>query len=71
VGDVTDGGRRRQVLVVLVQATYVEPGFYKLLKSSERRDAAPGEGALDANCALLAGLGLPLVSDMQAYLLQP
>jgi hypothetical protein len=70
MADITGLGRP-QVLVVLVQATYLEPGVYKLLKSSEQHEAAPGEVPLDGTCALISELGLPLVTDHQFYLLQP
>jgi hypothetical protein len=70
VADVQAGGRAPQVLVVRVQTTYVEPGVYKLLKSSERQAPPPGQ-AVPPECALLADLGLPAVTDVQTYLIAP
>jgi hypothetical protein len=69
--DITAGGTRLQVLVVRVEAVYINPGIYKLLKSSEQQAPTPAEAATGTDCALISELGLPLVTDVQTYLLQP
>jgi hypothetical protein len=66
VGDMKVGD---QVYAVRVQATYIEPGLYRIRKSSEK---GPAPGAPDCpTAAILADLGLPTVADVQTYLLAP
>lgn len=57
-------------LVAFVQATYVEPGFYRLQKSSERKHAEhDGNKAPCAEMGILSDLGIPTTSEIKMELL--
>jgi hypothetical protein len=65
--------RAKQVFVVRVWGTYVEPGVYRLQKASEKQ-AAPAAPEAAPECpvaGILSDLGLPTVTDAQTYLLAP
>jgi hypothetical protein len=71
--DLADRTKGTQVIAVLVWGTYVEPGVYRLLKSSEKQapPAVPDGGPDCPVAGILTDLGLPTVRDVQTYLLSP
>lgn len=69
--DVTSQAVGQPVYAVRVVSTYIEPGVYRLQKTSEKTAVAPDAGAACPEGGLLSDLGIPVVTDVRVQLVTP